>query len=538
MLEEKMNQENNTLKEKALNYHNQPLPGKFATKISKPLKTREDFGLSYTPGVAQPCLAIHENIMKAYEFTSKGNIVAVITNGTAVLGLGDIGALAGKPVMEGKAILFKYLAGIDAVDIEIEEKDEQKLTEYIRAISPTFGGINLEDVSAPSCFAIDKALHTSLGIPFFHDDQSGTAVVVAAAIQNALFLNKKEIGKVKFVVSGAGAAALACIDLLIKVGADIKNFHVFDSKGLLHNGKELDGHKKQYAQEKDSTIRQSLENADIFIGLSRGNLLTGEDIKNMAKDPIILAMANPTPEIMPDIVKAARPDAIVGTGRSDFPNQVNNVLCFPFLFRGALDVMAKSITLNMQLACCNAILECAKNSPKFGPGNIMPDIFEPTLLYLASKMVALAAIKDGVAQKALPENYYDLLDIRVYGQKLNKNAKIPNPGNTQANDLINILKTHGITAKSEKTLYILSKEEILKRIQKQNPCTIIFEHMNIGHKTNDIIQTNDIINTIEITDSPFLGIITESEILFNLENRIWYSHILCEVKHEEKSARL
>ncbi len=521
------------LKKKALEYHSLGHPGKFGTRILKPLTTREHFGLSYTPGVAYACTAIAEDENKAYELTSKGNVVAVISNGTAVLGLGDIGAIAGKPVMEGKAILFKYLAGIDAIDIEIDLHDTNKIIEFIKAISPTIGGINLEDVAAPECFDIDKAVHNELGIPFFHDDQSGTAVVVAAAIQSALKITKKDIANCKIVFSGAGAAALACADLLVEVGANIKNFYVFDSKGLIHAGRQLDSNKARFAQPTDATIQEALNNADIFIGLSRADLLTADDIMPMAANPVILAMANPTPEISPVVAKEARSDAIVGSGRSDFVNQVNNVLCFPFLFRGALDIRAKSITLGMQLACCNALMEAAQANKNFGPDNIMPDAFDPSIIYIASKAVAQAAIRDGVAQKELPENYNDFLDDLVYGSMIDKTCCHPELGNAQANALIKILEAHNITKKSNRKLFVLSKEEIIEKAKDIKSCTIILENnIEIGFNNLAKLQTTDLISTLENTN--FIGLVTATDSLFNHSHRIWYAHKLMRCEYDTK----
>lgn len=527
-MEDKKFIKNQDFQQKALDYHAQPQPGKFATKILKPIKNRDDFGLAYTPGVALVCQAIHEDENLAYKFTSKGNEVAIISNGTAVLGLGNIGAIASKPVMEGKAFLFKYLAGIDAVDVEVDINDTEKFIEFLQAIAPSYGGINLEDVAAPECFAIDNAARDKLDIPFFHDDQSGTAVVTTAAIQNALKLANKELKDAKIVVSGAGAAALSCVDFLLNVGAQIKNIYIFDSKGLIHSERELDEHKFKYSQQKDQTLNEALVGADIFLGLSKGNLLKGEDIAQMAKDPIILAMANPIPEIMPDEVQKFRPDAIVGTGRSDFPNQVNNVLCFPFLFRGALDVRAKHVSLNMQLACCNAIIEISQNSPNFDKEHIVLDAFNPILIYSASYAVAQAAIKENNAQAALPENYNDFLDSLLYGSTLDKNCAMPKINDDRGTNLIDILKIHGITKKINKTLHILSQEEIIEEAKKISHCTLVFENMKIGYnQPNLTLETKDLIETITHSPSLFIGLITEDKLLFNSANRIWYAHKLC-----------
>jgi malate dehydrogenase (oxaloacetate-decarboxylating)(NADP+) len=414
------------LKQKALRYHQFPRPGKLAIRLTKPMN-KETLVLAYTPYVAAPCEEIQRNPAMAYEYTSKPNLVAVITNGTAVLGLGDIGALAGKPVMEGKAALFKYLAGIDAIDIEINEKDPKMLACHIKAISDTFGGINLEDVKAPECFEVSEKLQNELQIPFFHDDQYGTAVVVVAALKNALEIVQKHLSNVKIVLNGAGAAAIACADLCVEIGVKIDNIYMFDSQGLITHDRNVNDYKKKYAQKKNYTLREALDGADVFVGLSKANILQPNDIQNMAENPIIFAMANPIPEIMPDIARQARPDAIVGSGRSDFPNQINNVLCFPFLFRGALDVRATKITRNMLMACCNAISNIAKQNAKFGKDFIVPSAFDPTLVYLVSEAVAKAAIADGVATIDLPENYYDYLDSFLYGENIT--ATTANPGN-------------------------------------------------------------------------------------------------------------
>jgi len=522
----------NELKEKALQYHSHKQPGKFATRILKPLTSLEHFGLSYTPGVAEPCMAIHENPASAYQFTSKGNVVAVISNGTAVLGLGDIGPLASKPVMEGKAILFKYLAGIDSIDVEIDLKDTNKIVEFIKAMVPTVGGINLEDVAAPECFDIDKAVHYELGIPFFHDDQSGTAVVVIAAVGSALAYNKKKLSDCKIVVSGAGAAALACIDLLVEIGADIKKFHVFDSKGLLHTGRELDRHKRKYAQPSDSSMREALNQADIFLGLSRGNVLSKDDVAQMVDDPILFAMANPIPEILPTDAKEVKPNAIVGSGRSDFVNQVNNVLCFPFLFRGALDVKAKTITLNMQLACAQAIMQVAQSDPEFGKDKVMPYTFDPSLLYIVPKAVAQAAIDDKVAQSRLPDDYNDFLDSLVYGSVIDKSCCIPAIGNDAANQLVKILKAHNITRVSDKKLFALSKEEILDRARDVKSCVVVFEDMDVGFNVESAIMTKDLIKTLATAKNNLLGLILDGELLFDSSNRIWHAHKLSRGKNE------
>ncbi|HEY4957199.1 MAG TPA: malic enzyme-like NAD(P)-binding protein, partial [Caldimonas sp.] len=331
------------LREAALEYHRYPTPGKISVTPTKAMATQRDLGLAYSPGVAEACLAIVEDPREAGNLTARNNLVAVITNGTAVLGLGNIGALAGKPVMEGKGCLFKKFAGIDVFDIELDELDPDKLIDTIARMEPTFGGINLEDIKAPECFYIEKKLRERMKIPVFHDDQHGTAIVAAAAILNALKHVQKDITEVKLVASGAGAAALACLDLIVSLGLPMKNIFVSDSNGVVYSGRkeQMDPNKARYAQATSARkLADIIEGADIFLGLSAGGVLKPEMVKTMARSPIILAMANPTPEILPEEALAVRPDAILGTGRSDYPNQVNNVLCFPFIFRGALDVGA------------------------------------------------------------------------------------------------------------------------------------------------------------------------------------------------------
>lgn len=525
-----------TLKEKALHYHKYPKPGKLGTQITKSLSQKSDFALAYSPGVAQPCLEIQQNKETAYEYTGKGNTVAIISNGTAVLGLGDIGSLASKPVMEGKALLMKYLSGIDGVDIEVDSKDNNEIINFLKIIAETFGGINLEDVGAPACFIIDEAAKEQLDIPFFHDDQHGTAVVTAAAIQNALHLAGKKLQDCKIVVNGAGAAALACTNLLVHIGASKKNIYILDSKGLITTDREVDKYKAQYAQNCEAkNLSQALVDADIFLGLSKGNVLTKEDIKQMAKDPIILAMANPTPEIMPQIVKEVRDDAIVGTGRGDYPNQVNNVLCFPFLFRGALDSRAKKISIKMQMACCAAIAELAREHEKFGKDYIVPHAFDPLLLYKVSSAVVKTAREEGLAHinpenKSIIENehaYFDKLNLYTYGSSLDQNVSIPAIGNEEAKDLVRILKLHGITKTTEKKLFALSTEEIIEKAKSLENATIVFKHAIVGFNNKETLQTNDIEKTINEMQNQLLGLITDSEILFDMKNRIWYAHILC-----------
>jgi malate dehydrogenase (oxaloacetate-decarboxylating)(NADP+) len=436
-------------KESALEYHAKGRPGKIEVIPTKEAKTQRDLSLAYSPGVAEPCLEIAANPEAVYKYTAKGNLVAVISNGTAVLGLGDIGPEAGKPVMEGKGVLFKIFADIDVFDIEINEKDPEKFVQIVKALEPTFGGINLEDIKAPECFYIEKHLKAQMKIPVMHDDQHGTAIISAAALLNALEIQKKKIEKCRFVVNGAGAAAIACIKLYEALGAIRENILVFDSKGLIHESRtDLDELKKEFISKgKNITLVQSLEHADVFIGLSKGNTLTQEMVKSMAKNPIVFAMANPDPEISYEDATSCRKDIIMATGRSDYPNQVNNVLGFPFIFRGALDVRATQINEAMKLAAVKALAELAKSpvpdivniaynekSMSFGPTYIIPKPLDPRLLSTVAPAVAKAAIESGVAQikitnwdtYAIELNKRLGLDnqlMRVLGAKARRNPK-------------------------------------------------------------------------------------------------------------------
>ena len=436
-------------KESALEYHAKGRPGKIEVILTKEAKTQRDLSLAYSPGVAEPCLEIAANPEAVYKYTAKGNLVAVISNGTAVLGLGDIGPEAGKPVMEGKGVLFKIFADIDVFDIEINEKDPEKFVQIVKALEPTFGGINLEDIKAPECFYIEKHLKAQMKIPVMHDDQHGTAIISAAALLNALEIQKKKIEKCRFVVNGAGAAAIACIKLYEALGAIRENILVFDSKGLIHESRtDLDELKKEFVSKgKHVTLVQSLEHADVFIGLSKGNTLTQEMVKSMAKNPIVFAMANPDPEISYEDATSCRKDIIMATGRSDYPNQVNNVLGFPFIFRGALDVRATQINEAMKLAAVKALAELAKSpvpdivniaynekSMSFGPTYIIPKPLDPRLLSTVAPAVAKAAIESGVAQikitnwdtYAIELNKRLGLDnqlMRVLGAKARRNPK-------------------------------------------------------------------------------------------------------------------
>lgn len=424
------------LKKAALAFHEFLRPGKIQITPTKPLATQYDLSLAYSPGVAAPCLEIEKDPSLAARYTNRSNLVAVISNGTAVLGLGDIGPLAGKPVMEGKAVLFKKFAGIDVFDIEINEKDPDKIVDIIASLEPTFGGINLEDIKAPECFYIEAKIKERLKIPVFHDDQHGTAIIAAAAILNALEIVKKKIGDIKVVCSGAGAAAIACLNLLLALGINKKNVVVCDSQGVIYEGrsKTLPPTKQKYAIKDDGrrTLGDVMAGSDLFLGLSGPDVLDADMVKSMARDPIIMALANPEPEIWPPLAKAVRPDAIICTGRSDFPNQVNNVLCFPFIFRGALDVGATAINEEMKIACVHAIAKLAKAEASdlvknavgkdiaFGPEHVIPSPFDPRLIVDIASAVAKAAMDSGVASRPLEdlESYQAALTQYVYKTNL------------------------------------------------------------------------------------------------------------------------
>ena len=411
----------------ALDYHRAPTHGKISVVPTKSLSNQRDLALAYSPGVAAACDAIVANPDEARELTSRGNLVAVITNGTAVLGLGNIGPLAAKPVMEGKACLFKKFAGIDVFDIELDEKDPDKLIEVIAALEPTLGGINLEDIKAPECFHIEKKLRERMKIPVFHDDQHGTAIISTAGLINGLKIVGKDIDKVKLVCSGAGAAAIACLDLMVRLGLKRENIFVADSRGVIYEGRDANPEptKARYAQKTGArTLSDAIEGADVFLGLSKGGALKPEMVAKMADRPLIFALANPTPEILPDEAKAVRPDAIVATGRSDYPNQVNNVLCFPFIFRGALDSGATTINDEMKLACVHAIAELAQAEQSdivanaydgadlsFGPEYIIPKPFDPRLILKIAPAVVKAAMESGVAT-------HPISDLKAYTSHL------------------------------------------------------------------------------------------------------------------------
>ncbi|MBN8665780.1 MAG: NADP-dependent malic enzyme [Chitinophagales bacterium] len=427
-------QKHDLRREQALEYHASGRPGKIEVIPTKEAKTQRDLSLAYSPGVAEPCKEIHQNKEEVYKYTAKGNLVAVITNGTAVLGLGDIGPEASKPVMEGKGVLFKIFADIDVFDIEINEKDPEKFCQIVKSLEPTFGGINLEDIKAPECFYIERKLRDELNIPVMHDDQHGTAIISGAALLNALELQKKKIDKVRIVMNGAGAAAMACAQMYVALGAKYENFIMFDKDGVLHEGRtDLDELRRKFMVKKsDWDLSKAMKDADVFVGLSVGNVVTQDMIKSMAKRPIVFALANPNPEITYDLAAAVREDLIMATGRTDFPNQVNNVLGFPYIFRGALDVRARQINEAMKLAAVRALAELARTpvpdivnmaynqkNMSFGPEYIIPKPLDPRLLSTVAPAVAKAAMESGVAQKTI-DNW------DAYKVELNKRLGLDN----------------------------------------------------------------------------------------------------------------
>lgn len=417
------------LNEAALYFHKYPVPGKLEIQATKPLGNQRDLALAYSPGVAAPCLAIRDNPATAADYTARANLVGVVSNGSAVLGLGNIGPLASKPVMEGKAVLFKKFAGIDVFDIEIDAPDIEGMVSTVSALEPTFGGINLEDIKAPECFEVEERLKAKMGIPVFHDDQHGTAIIVAAAVLNGLEFAGKKLADIKIVTSGAGAAALACLNLLVSLGAKVENIWVTDRFGVAHKGRleEMDRWKDPYVKDTPArTLADVITGADVFLGLSAAGVLSPDLLKNMAPKPLILALANPTPEIMPELARQARPDAMICTGRSDFPNQVNNVLCFPYIFRGALDCGARAINEDMKMAAVRAIAALAREEPSdvaaraysgetptFGPDFLIPSPFDPRLILRIAPAVAKAACDSGVAARPIT-------DFAAYVDKLSR----------------------------------------------------------------------------------------------------------------------
>ena len=407
-------------RQQALHYHAYPVPGKIAVELTKPANTVEDLALAYSPGVAEPVREIAQNAENVYKYTGKGNMVAVITNGTAILGLGNLGPLASKPVMEGKALLFKRFAGLDSIDIEVKHRTIDEFVDTVANIADTFGGINLEDIKAPDCFEIEKRLIERCNVPVFHDDQHGTAIVTAAGMLNALELQGKEISESVIVCLGAGAAAVACMELLIKCGAQREKIYMLDRKGVIHTRRDdINEYKQLFANNTDKrTLEDVIDGADIFVGVSGPDLLAPEALKLMADKPVVFACSNPDPEIKPELAHAVRDDLIMGTGRSDYPNQVNNVICFPFIFRGALDVRASQINDEMKLAAVHAIRKLAKepvpaevvaaagaDKLEFGPEYIIPKPMDPRLLPRVAKAVAQAAVDSGVAQVDMPVGY-------------------------------------------------------------------------------------------------------------------------------------
>ncbi|MCO5239005.1 MAG: NADP-dependent malic enzyme [Chitinophagaceae bacterium] len=480
-------------KQQALEYHTQGRPGKIEVVPSKEAKTQRDLSLAYSPGVAEPCKEILKNKESVYTYTAKGNLVAVISNGTAVLGLGDIGPEAGKPVMEGKGVLFKVFADIDVFDIEINERDPEKFVQIVKSLEPTFGGINLEDIKAPECFYIERALKESMQIPVMHDDQHGTAIISSAALINALELQGKKMSEVRFVVNGAGAAAIACVQLYESLGAKNKNFILFDKEGVLYRGRPgLDEVKQHFAttSKKDLTLPEAMQGADVFIGLSAADTVTPEMVKSMAKKPVVFALANPDPEITWEAATASRKDIIIATGRSDYPNQVNNVLGFPYIFRGALDVRATRINEAMKMAAVKALADLAKTPVPdmvmmaygeknlvFGPHYIIPKPLDPRLISTVSPAVARAAMESGVARQAIPdwEKYTIELDDRLGNDNQlfriigNKARKDPRRVVFAEADNMKILKAAQIVLDEEIAHPILlGEEKKISRIALEN----------------------------------------------------------------------
>jgi len=489
-------------REEALEYHSKGKPGKIEVVPTKEAKTQRDLSLAYSPGVAEPCKEISLNKEDVYKYTAKGNLVAVITNGTAVLGLGNIGPEASKPVMEGKGVLFKVFADIDVFDIEINETDPEKFVQIVKALEPTFGGINLEDIKAPECFYIERQLRASLKIPVMHDDQHGTAIISSAALINALELQKKKIEKVRFVINGAGAAAMACSKLYVALGAKTENFIVFDKDGVLHKGRnDLEEDRSLFAIDRsDITLEKAMVDADVFVGLSVGNTVTPEMIKSMAKRPIVFAMANPDPEIPYDEATAVREDLIMATGRSDFPNQVNNVLGFPFIFRGALDVRATQINEGMKLAAVHALADLAKTpvpdivnmaynekTISFGPRYIIPKPFDPRLLSTVAPAVAKAAIESNVAQIKI-DNW------EVYAIELNKRLGLDNQ----------LIRALGAKARSDPRRLVFAEADNIKILKVAQ---LLFDEgvaypILLGNKER--IRATAAANRIEIEEFPIV----------------------------------
>lgn len=491
-----MSDDTNTFQQAALRYHEYPKAGKLEIQATKPLGSQRDLALAYSPGVAAPCLAIAQNPELAANYTARGNLVAVITDGSAVLGLGNIGALASKPVMEGKAVLFKKFAGIDVFDIEVNSNSIEDFVNTVINLEPTFGGINLEDIKAPECFEIEKQLREKLKIPVFHDDQHGTAIIVCAAVLNGLSLANKPIDTAKIVVSGAGAAALACLNLLVHMGARKENIWVCDIKGVVYEGRKelMDPYKAVYAQKTDARFLADIINeADVFLGLSAANILPANLLKKMARQPLILALANPTPEIMPELAYKERPDAMICTGRSDYPNQVNNVLCFPYIFKGALDVGATAITEEMKIAAVHAIAQLArelvpedKENKRFGPNYLIPSPLDQRLLLRIAPAVAQAAMDMNIALRPIK-------DMRAYKVNLQryvyKSGLVMKPLFTGARKKTNktIIYTDGEDERILRAAKIAMDEDLAKPIIMGRRTIIADKLQDLGIKIPDEI---------------------------------------------------
>ena len=494
-------------KEAALEYHEAGRPGKIEVKPTKAYRTQTDLSLAYSPGVAYPCLEIQENPDDAYKYTDKGNLVAVISNGTAVLGLGDIGAMSGKPVMEGKGLLFKIYGGIDVFDIEVNEKDPEKFCEAVEKIAPTFGGINLEDIKAPECFYIEERLKKSLDIPVMHDDQHGTAIISAAGLKNALEVNGKDITKVKIVVNGAGAAAISCTKLYMAIGAQKENIVMLDSKGVISvDRQDLNEQKRFFATQRTDihTLEEAVNGADVFVGLSKGNVLTQDMVKTMAKDPVIFALANPVPEISYEDAMEARPDTLMSTGRTDYPNQINNVIGFPYIFRGALDVHATAINEEMKLAAVHAIADLAKqpvpdivndvykvNNLTFGRDYFIPKPVDPRLITEVSAAVAKAAIESGVARKTIEDwdEYKRSLSV-LLGQETKLTQQLYATASSHPQRVVFAEAVHptmlkaAVQAKAEGICYpiLLGNDEVITQLAKKLDLNIDgLEIVNLRH---------------------------------------------------------
>ncbi|MEI6264399.1 MAG: NADP-dependent malic enzyme [Sphingobacteriia bacterium] len=521
-----MSKQTDLRREQALEYHSSGRPGKIEVVSTKEAKTQRDLSLAYSPGVAEPCKEIFNNVEDVYKYTAKGNLVGVITNGTAVLGLGDIGPDASKPVMEGKAVLFKIFADIDVFDIEINEKDPEKFVQIVKALEPTFGGINLEDIKAPECFYIEQQLKEQMKIPVMHDDQHGTAIISSAAMINALDLQKKKIEKVRFVINGAGAAAMACIQLYVALGAKYENFILFDKDGVLHEGRtDLGPIRAKFAVKKsDWTLEKAMKDADCFLGLSVGNVVTPAMVKSMAKNPIVFAMANPDPEISYDDAIKVRKDLIMATGRSDYPNQVNNVLGFPYIFRGALDVRATQINEAMKLAAVRALAELARSAVpdivnmaynqtnmSYGPEYIIPKPLDPRLLSTIAPAVAKAAIASGVAQK-------EITNWDGYALELNKRLGLDNQ----------LIRVIGSKARKDPKRLVFAEADNLKILKA---ASIIYDE-GIAYPIllGDPIKINKIAeqNNLDLTDIPIIDPRSEEmeskrefygQLFFNKRNR-------------------